>query len=172
MTRIDVLDGASAAAYAARVFTLYDTVFGDFPDQATWREQLYDRHRARDDYRLALALDGDRTVGFAWGYRGIRGQFWPDLVTRSLPEVGREWVGDHFEFVELAVDPASRRQGVGRRLHDALLDGVTGRALLGTSADDDDPAVQLYRSRGWVTLGLLDADRRVMGLRLLPSATS
>lgn len=166
MISIHILDGPGATAYASRVFSLYDAVFGDFPDEDEWRAQMYDRHRGRDDYRLAVALDGRRMLGFAWGYRGERGQYWPDLVARTLPEVGREWVGDHFEFVELAVDPTSLRQGIGRRLHDAVLDGLTGRALLGTSADDADPAVRLYRSCGWDTLGLLDNDHQVMGVRL------
>lgn len=165
MTRIDVVDGDAAGRYAERVFALYDTVFADLPDEDSWREQMYDRHRARDGFRLALALDADRLQGFAWGYRGDRGQFWPDLVARTLGEVGADWIGGHFEFVELAVDPVARRRGIGGRLHDALLDRVTGRALLGTSADDDDPAVRLYRSRGWRTLGLLDDERQVMGLR-------
>ncbi|MBB2890819.1 GNAT family N-acetyltransferase [Flexivirga oryzae] len=171
MTRIETVDGATAASYTDGVFAVYDTVFGDRPDQLVWREQLFDRHRRRSGFRLALALDADRVLGFSWGYRGARGQYWPDLVARTLPDVGAEWVGDHFEFVELAVEPEARRHGFGRRLHDALLDGLTGRALLGTSADDADPAVRLYQSRGWRTLGLLDGERRVMGVRL-PTTSS
>lgn len=172
MTSVDILDGANAAAYASRVFTVYDTVFGDFPDKNSWREQMYDRHRARRHYRLAIALEDERLLGFAWGYRGESGQYWPDLVAQTLPVVGADWVGDHFEFVELAVASAARRRGIGLRLHDALLSGLTGRALLGTSSDDEDPAVRLYRSRGWTTLGLLDSERQVMGLHLPPHGTS
>lgn len=164
MLQIDVLDGNGAAAYAPPVFALYDTVFGDFPDSNSWQEQMYDRHRVRDDFRLAVAVDEDRLLGFAWGYRGARGQYWSDLVARTLPAAAAEWIGDHYEVVELAVDPARRRRGIGRRLHDALLDGLAGRALLGTSADDADPAVRLYKSRGWRTLGLLDREHQVMGI--------
>ncbi|MFC6707785.1 GNAT family N-acetyltransferase [Flexivirga alba] len=145
---------------------MYNKVFGDFPDELAWREQMYDRHRARDGFRLTLALDGDRLLGFAWGYRGERGQFWPDLVAETIPGIAAEWIGDHFEFVELAVEPTSRGDGLGGRLHDELLDGLTGKALLGTTSDGSDPAVRLYRSRGWRTLGMLDSDRQVMGVRL------
>ena len=162
--RVETLDGDAAGSYAEPVFALYDRVFGDFPDQDAWREQMYDRHRVRADFRLAVALDDDRLVGFAWGYRGDRGQYWPDLVAEKLPDIAADWVGGHFEFVELAVEPTSRGNGLGRQLHDALLDGRTGKALLGTTSDADDPAVRLYRSRGWRTLGLLDADRQVMGI--------
>jgi len=166
VTRIETLDGAAAAPYADRVFAVYDAVFGDMPDEVVWRAELFDRHRERAGFRLALALEDDRVLGFSWGYRGARGQYWPDLVARTLPDVAAEWIGDHFEFVELAVEPAHRRRGIGIQLHDALLDGLSGRAVLGTSANDADPAVRLYESRGWRTLGLLDAGRRVMGLWL------
>lgn len=166
MTEVLLLDGAAASAYAGDVFALYDTVFGDLRPETTWRDELFDRHRARDGYRLAIALDRDRLQGFAWGYRGERGQFWPDLVARTLPDVSVEWIGGHFELVDIAVRPDSRGSGIGRRLHDALLAGLSGRALLGTSTDDADPAVRLYESCGWQTLGLLDSERRVMGVRL------
>jgi len=166
MTSIELLDGDAAEPYAERIFALYDEVFGRFPDEADWRAQLFDRDRVRPGYRLALALDGDRVLGFAWGYRGSRGQQWPDLVARSLPELPAEWMRDHFELVELAVDASARRQGIGGRLHDALLDGLTGRALLGTTLATDDPALCLYRDRGWSTLGHLAGNRQVMGAYL------
>lgn len=167
--RVDVVGGDAAASYADDVFPLYDKVFGDQPDESVWREERFDRHRSRREYRLALAHDGDRLIGFAWGYRGDRGQYWPDQVARALPDIADDWIGDHFEFVELAVDSAARGQGIGHRLHDALLDSVTGPALLCTTSDDGDPGPRLYRSCGWRRLGLLDPDWQVMGLRL-PSA--
>ena len=72
-------------------------------------------------------------------------------------------VGGHFEFVELAVAPQYRRRGLGRRLHDSLLDGVGRRALLSTTDDLADPAVQLYLSSGWRKLGVLRPGTQVMG---------
>jgi ribosomal protein S18 acetylase RimI-like enzyme len=166
MTSFVSLDADAAEPYADRIFAVYDAVFGRFPDKADWREQLFDRDRKRDGFRLVLALDGERVRGFAWGYRGERGQHWPDLVARTLPELPAEWFRDHFELVELAVDPDARRKGLGGGLHDALLDGLTGRALLGTVLAVDDPALRLYKSRGWSTLGHLADNRQVMGAYL------
>jgi ribosomal protein S18 acetylase RimI-like enzyme len=164
---VEVCYGAQAAPLAEEVFAVYDAVFGDHPDLAEWRAELYDKHAGRDGFRLALARDDDRLVGFAWGYVGRRGQYWSDWVVRELPaEVADSWVGGHFEFVELAVLEDSRRHGLGRRLHDALLDGVpSDRALLSTD-NYDSPAVRLYTSHGWVRLGELSAQAQVMGLRL------
>ncbi|RNI23243.1 GNAT family N-acetyltransferase [Flexivirga caeni] len=166
MTSIELLDAPAAEPYADRMFDLYDEVIGRIPDKTNWRTQLFDRDRARPGFRLALALDGERVVGFAWGYRGDRGQAWPDLVARTLPELPGEWLRDHFELVELVVDPDYRRQGIGGGLHDTLLEGLTGRALLGTTLAASDPALCLYQARGWSTLGHLHNNRQVMGAYL------
>jgi ribosomal protein S18 acetylase RimI-like enzyme len=159
----------AAAALADRVWPCYAEVFGDHDDVAAWRADLYDRHAGRDGYRLVTATDGPVVSGFAWGYVGERGQYWSDLVLATLPaDVTRDWVGGHFEVVELAVRPAYRRRGLGRRLLDALLDGIDRRSLLSTADDPDDPAVRLYLDTGWRKLGVLRPGVQVMGR--LPTA--
>ena len=162
---IDVLSFAAADAIrlATLIWPCYDEVFGDFSDYGTWRDDMFARHAGRTGYRLVVATAGPTIAGFSWGYIGERGQFWPDLVARELPAVAQEWVGGHFEFVTLGVAPEYRRRGLGRRLHDTLLDDVDRKALLSTTADPADPAVRLYLSRGWRRLGALKPDRQVMG---------
>jgi ribosomal protein S18 acetylase RimI-like enzyme len=153
-----------ATRLAALIWPVYDEVFGDFDDFRTWNDDLFRRHATRSGYRLVVATDGAAIAGFGWGYLGERGQYWPDLVCAALPgSVTDEWVGGHFEFVELAVAPQYRRRGLGRRLHDTLLDGVGQRALLSTADDLADPAVQLYLGCGWRKLGVLRPGTQVMG---------
>jgi ribosomal protein S18 acetylase RimI-like enzyme len=154
----------TAAGQADRIWPCYETVFGDFSDLDTWRHGLFDRHAARAGYRLAVAMDSSITAGFAWGYIGQRGQYWPDLVCDVLPaEITADWIGEHFEFVELAVLPDYRRQGIGSCLHDTLLADVSQRSLLSTADDPADPAVRLYLRRGWQKLGVLRPGVQVMG---------
>ncbi len=163
-SRIRLLTGEEALPLAPKVWPCYHTTFGDFPDYETWRSNLFERHAGRDGYRLALAAEADQVTGFAWGYLGQRGQYWSDLVYDALPDdVARQWVGGHFELVELAVLAPYRRRGLGQALHDRLLEGVQGRCLLGTSDDLDDPSVQLYLRSGWRNIGTLRLGVQVMG---------
>jgi GNAT superfamily N-acetyltransferase len=168
VTQIETWSPERARLEAAAVFDVYDAVFGDAPDEAEWRSSTYDRHVARDGFRLVAALDEAALVGFAYGYVGARGQYWPDRVADALGEaVAADWLGGHFEFVELAVLPAHRGRGLGTALHDALLlDAPGDRAMLSTADDPADPAVKLYVSRGWRRLGNLTPDVQVMGLAM------
>ena len=117
------------------VFEVYDAAFGDQPDYAAWRRGIWDRHAARDGFRLARAHDGERLVGFAYGYTGEHGQWWTDQAAALLDvEVAEEWLGGHFELVSIGVLDAVRGQGVGRALLTGLTEGLPQRAL---GADDD-----------------------------------
>lgn len=164
VTGVHLIAGRDAVALADQVWPCYDRVFGDVDDYEVWRSELFDRHAGREGFRLAVALDVGTVVGFSWGYVGRRGQYWSDLAYEALAaDVADEWIGGHFELVELAVLPSSRGTGLGQALHDRVLDGIEGRCLLSTSDDENDPAVRLYLRSGWQRLGLLRPGVQVMG---------
>ena len=155
-------------AGALELWPVYDAVFGDQPDLTAWREAVWDRHAARDGFRLARAWDDERLVGFGYGYTGQRGQWWSDRAVEVLPEaVAGEWVGGHFELVSIGVLEAQRGAGVGRRLMEALTSDLPHeRLLLMTTADSADPARRLYASLGWRVVGPgLRDDQVIMGHR-------
>lgn len=161
-------DGPGAGRLVHELWPVYDAVFGDVADAATWQAQTLDPHRARPDFRLVLARQQDRPVGFAYGYTGHRGEWWPDRAADALgEELARQWVGGHFEFVELAVIEDCRRRGIGLALHDRLLAGLPHeRALLSTDRAPTTPARRLYARRGWIPLGDLGPDTAILGRRL------
>lgn len=146
------------------LWPVWAAVFGDVDDIAHWREQVWDRHAARDGFRLARASDGDRLLGFAYGYTGEHGQWWTDWIAGRWPEpLAAEWLGGHFELVSLGVLAAARRQGAGARLLDLLTTDLPhARRLLMTTDDADDPARRLYASRGWQVVGPAVAPGRVV----------
>lgn len=162
---ISVVTGDDALSLGATVWPCYDKVFGDVSSYEAWRSDLFERHARRDGFRVGLARHDDHVTGFSWGYIGQRGQWWSDTAAEALPpEVAAQWIGGHFEFVELGVHPTYRGHGVGQALHDRLLDGVRRRCLLSTNDDDRDPAVRLYLKNGWERLGSLQPGTQIMGL--------
>lgn len=159
-----VHDGEGARVFRDLVLAMWPLVFGTVDDEDAWRHRFWEQHRTRADFRLVTAeLDSD-LVGFAWGYTGERGQWWADRIASALGPSAEDWVGGHWEFVELAVHPGHRRRGLGGLLHDALLDGLPHqRALLQTDEDPDGAGHSLYRRRGWQVIGSLPEGKAVMG---------
>jgi ribosomal protein S18 acetylase RimI-like enzyme len=127
--------------------------------RAVWPDAVGDRldvivprHLERDGFRCVADWDaGLRLAGIAYGYRGAPGQWWHDLVSRAMDEQARaRWLSQgHLEFVELAVRPDLRRQGIGGRLHDALLTGLDAPTAVLSTEVGNEPAIALYRGRGW-----------------------
>ena len=155
--------------------SVYRAAFGapgyDEGDEEVRRfvEDQLPRHNEREGFRMVEATADGALVGFAYGYTGRPGQWWTDRVIALAPrKVVDEWVGGHFELVELAVVPAAHRQGVGELLHDELLRGLShDKALLSTYRDDR-PAPRLYRRLGWqVLVPDLDEDSALYGLDLV-----
>lgn len=115
-------------------------------------EEILPRHAGREGFRFLGARGPDgRMAGFAYGYRGAPGQWWHDLVAEALgEELAERWLPPgHFEFVELHVRPEHRRAGLGSRLHDALLDGLDSPTAVLSTERTNEPAINLYRARGW-----------------------
>lgn len=172
--RIERHAARSASEYRDRILDLWPTAFGPVADEDDWRDRFWEQHRGREGFRLVTAVPegqgaGADLLGFGWGYVGERGQWWADRVHTALGESGEEWVGGHFEVVELAVRPAERGRGLGGALLDALLEGAApARALLQTDADPTRAAHRLYTARGWEVLGTLPDGKAVMGAHLRP----
>jgi ribosomal protein S18 acetylase RimI-like enzyme len=145
----------------------------DHPRAQRFGEAL-ERHTARADFRclVAFARDG-LPVGFTYGYTGRAGQWWTDLVSAALDQdARRHWLNGHFELVEIHVHPERQGNGIGGRLHDAVLDGLPNETALLSTHRGPTAAFALYRKRGWDTLVEhfsfpdQNLDYRIMGLNL------
>ena len=114
---------------------------------------IFERHREREGFRMIVAWRDRDIVGYTYGYTSVPGGWWRDQVADALGAVeAQRWLGDAFEFAELAVTPAFQRQGIGSALHDALLDGIGCRTSVLSTLKEDTSGSRLYARKGWHTL--------------------
>ena len=111
---LDALTGIYALAMAAPA--------GELPG----RISIMERHARHPAFRAVVAVqpgeqgrepgrggaadDRRALIGFAYGFHGLAGQWWHDVVTDSLAarrgsEAAGRWLGDSFEFAEVHVHP-------------------------------------------------------------------
>jgi ribosomal protein S18 acetylase RimI-like enzyme len=151
---------APAQALAEQVVQVYREAFGQPPYNRGEGEIAdfafsFAQHVLRDGFRLVCAREegADRLLGIAYGYNPRPGQWWYEQVAGAmLPEMIARWLADGFQLAELAVRPDAQGQGIGGRLHDALLDGLPHRTGVLSTIAGETLAAGLYRRRGWIPL--------------------
>ncbi|MGH3162894.1 MAG: GNAT family N-acetyltransferase, partial [Streptosporangiaceae bacterium] len=122
-----VLDGGQAAACAEEYHGLHAEVYADPPYRQAGDEDYPRRfavQRRQPGFVLAEARNGGYLVGFAAGMPLRPSTSWWRELTTPLPdEVTAERAGRTFALADLLVRASWRRQGIGRDLHDLILDG-------------------------------------------------
>jgi len=96
-----------------------------------WSRAQLDEEIRRAGGHALVALTGGRVVGYALGWA----------------------VAGEVHVLSIAVDPAARRQGLGRRLLDALIADCGGGAALLELRADNAAAWALYRGAGFRVVG-------------------
>lgn len=124
---MSVLIGPMVSADAQRCTELERLLFaGDDPwNPAAFRDALDAGHH------YVVAREGGSLVGYA----------------------GLARVGDEAEVHTLAVDPVHQGRGIGRALLRELLDHAVGTTVFLEVRTDNEPAITLYRSEGFVVTG-------------------
>jgi GNAT superfamily N-acetyltransferase len=141
----------------ARIFYAVYTIAPFFDTEAQVAVSLIgiERYAERPGFRCYLARDieHDATVGFAFGHALLPGNSWWDNVPPAMTEAARErWLRDCWVLVEFAVLPQWQGYGIGGKLHDAALAGLSQATAILSTPQMDTNALALYRKRGWVTL--------------------
>lgn len=110
----------------------------------------------RPVFRVALARDADEVVGFAYGFcLPPDTGWWRNLREPAPAEFTAEDGQRTFAVIELAVRKPWRRQGIARRLHTALLEGLAAERVTLTVRPEPEaaPAQAAYDSWGYRKLG-------------------
>ena len=181
MTELVCLDGPGTAAVSDQLVAVYRAAMAAPPFlesevETGWFAQELAGELTEAGFRCWVAGDGDRTVGFAYGFPTpeVPSDGWYGSLREAVgPDAADHWLVGQFAVVWIAVHPDRRGRGLGRRLLERLLAGAsTDRAWLVTH-DLDTPARALYRSLGFQELGRgplgwHDAERVVLGAHLAP----
>jgi len=167
------------AAQVDAAMDIYVQAMG-YPDHTGAQRAVTARRHTRNDgfvCRAAVA-DGDRLVGFGYGYTTVAGQWWHDLVRRAMSrEMASVWLRDAFELSELHVLPEYQGAGIGRGLLEGIASDLQHEVMLLSTPDADTRAFRMYRSMGFVDLArhyLFPGDSRpfaVLGIKLPLRAT-
>lgn len=107
------------------------------------------RQAGQEGFSGVLARVGGTLVGFAFGLPLPPGQWWTGKADPPPPEI---LDAPKFAVIELDVAEPWRGRGIGRTLHDTLLDGrPEPYAILTTTPGH--PARTMYARWGWVRVG-------------------
>ena len=129
---MSVVYGDLTRADAARCAELEALLFsGDDP----WPQKAFVRELAAQHIRYVAARAGDKLIGYA-----------------GISRLGRV-APFEYEIHTIGVDPAYQRHGIGRAMMARLLDEVDGVVYLEVRTDND-AAIALYQSLGFVTVGV------------------
>jgi ribosomal protein S18 acetylase RimI-like enzyme len=149
-----LLDGRQAAAQAAELQEIHAEVYADPPYRRAEDAAVFaDRFRVQSrqpGFVVAAARRGGFLVGYAAGMPLRPSTSWWRDLTTSLPEkVTAEHPGRTFALTELLVRPSWRRQGIGRTLHDLILDSRPEERATLVVAPTAVPAVSAFQNWGW-----------------------
>ncbi len=138
---------------------IYAAAMGAERDELPSRRVIMERHTVNPGFRaLAVtAVPAARIVAFSYGFRGLPGQWWHDVVHAGVSaECGlpaaRTWLDEVLEVAEVHVHPDFQARGIGRRMVLALADGRAERTAVLSTRDAPTPARKLYRSLGFSDL--------------------
>jgi ribosomal protein S18 acetylase RimI-like enzyme len=138
---------------------IYAAAMGAGPDELPSRRAIMERHAANPGFRALIVTSGDpaQIVAFTYGFRGMPGQWWHDvvragIVARSGQPTAATWLDYVLEIAEVHVLPDFQARGIGRLMMLALTAGRPERTALLSTRDAETPARRLYHSLGFVDL--------------------
>jgi GNAT superfamily N-acetyltransferase len=149
----DLLDGRQAAEHAAELQALHSEVYADPPygldDDGMFAERFRVQRR-QPGFVLAEARRGGFLIGYAAGMPLRSATSWWRDLTAPLPEdVTLEYPGRTLALIELLVRASWRRQGIGRTLHDLILQGRREERATLTVLPAATPAQSAFHNWGW-----------------------
>ena len=136
---------------------VYEAAMRPPTEQLPGRAAVMRGHALYPGFVCVVAVRDERTVGFAYAFRGAQGQWWHDVVTEGVRARGRRshlrrYLTDPLEIAEVHVHPDAQNQGIGRRMLYLLCADRPERTAVLSTRSGPSPARHLYRSCGFVEI--------------------
>ncbi len=138
---------------------IYAAAMGANPDEVPGRRAIMERHAGHPGLRSLVAIEegSRRIVGFAYGFRGVPGQWWHDVVWSGIVATAGQasaeaWLASALEIAEVHVQPEFQQRGIGRQMILMLTANRTERTALLSTRDAKTPARHLYRQLGFADI--------------------
>jgi ribosomal protein S18 acetylase RimI-like enzyme len=138
---------------------IYAAAMGADPAELPSRRAIMERHSGSPEFRALAVTAGSagRVVAFTYGFRGLPGQWWHDVVRAGISaaaglRTAGEWLDDVLEIAEVHVHPEYQARGIGRRMMLTLTAHRAERTAVLSTRDAQTPARRLYRSLGFADL--------------------
>ena len=141
------------------LLAIYAAAMRPDPVHLPGRLSIMERHANHPGFRAIVVTvpPSPRAVAFSYGFRGLPGQWWHDVVRAGVtaasgPGAATRWLADSLEIAEVHVRPEHQRQGIGRELLLALTAGRDERTAVLSTQDDNSQARRLYQGMGFTDL--------------------
>jgi ribosomal protein S18 acetylase RimI-like enzyme len=140
------------------VLDIYMAAMAPPADQLSGRKTIMGNHATHPGFTCLFAELPDGTpVGLAYGFHGVPGQWWHDVVHQAVAErrgetSAHDWLGDALELAEVHVHPDHQGKGIGRALVLTVCRGRPERTVVLSTRDLPTAARHLYRSIGFADL--------------------
>jgi len=141
------------------LLAIYAAAMGAQREELPTRRAIMERHVSSPAFRALVVARGDpaRIVAFTYGFRGVPGQWWHDVVRAGVAAsagwaAAQDWLDCVLEIAEVHVHPDFQARGIGRQMMLALTSGRDERTALLSTRDAQTPARKLYHSLGFEDL--------------------
>ncbi|WP_309051445.1 GNAT family N-acetyltransferase [Streptomyces sp.] len=157
---VERMDGAAAVRAQEAFRLIYAEAFAEPPaleteDDVAAAFVRFPALAGRPGFRAALArTEEGEPVGLAYGHPLPPDAVWWDELTHAVPDDLRREDGHRtFGLRELAVRGPWRGQGIARRLHETLREGLRAERMLLNVHPENTAATAAYRSWGYRAVG-------------------